>query len=436
MKYFAAVVSIAVATGASAAVTFEAERNVITVAGYPKDAPCSLRQVYRADREHGWGKVEYDEAKDTYTVNATLLIGENDRGSTYFQIGTEANPRETLVMKGGLYVMPPFVARLNSDLKWASALRKQGKEVTWSGLTMGDPNDGSITPSLKIATAPPFAANRFCAGVLYPGKKTGYRAKLHVYNSTIEPLEGGSLRGIDSELYCELRVRNSRIRGFRKSFFYGYRGNWTQVEDTVFENCYLGPINSSYKAEHIKNCVLRDGAIGLGDWGGPMNLTLTGCTIENNQRPWAVYRGQVRLVDCTIGGSAEEGLVHDRFGHENRPEVIVLRHLIAKVTDQQGEPVPDALVMVIPEQFDPVLVPCKARTGEDGTTPERGSGKALLARDYAVKGVARQEPDRVEYSHEIIVEAEGFKEKTVRGVRAKENWQTVDIVLERDATVR
>ena len=104
---FSLFAAIAVATGAFAAVTFDAERNAITVADHPRDAPCGLGQVSDADRKHGWGKVEYDEANDTYTVNATLLIGENDRGSTYFQIGTKANPRETLVMKGGLYVTRP-----------------------------------------------------------------------------------------------------------------------------------------------------------------------------------------------------------------------------------------------------------------------------------------------------------------------------------------
>jgi len=431
MKHLIPVLSIAVTTSAFAAIAFDAEKNVITVADFPKEAPCSLAQLHRADQMQRWGRAEYDEANDTYTVNATLVVGENDRGSTYFQIGTRTHPRETLIMKGGLYVMPPFVARVNSELKWARALERQGKEVTWNGLIMGDPKDQSVTPSLKIATAPPFTTHRFCAGILYPGKKTGYRAKLDVYNGTIEPLESNSPHRIDSELHCELRVRNSHLRGFRKSFFYGHRGDWSQFEDSVFENCYMGPINSSYRTE-VKNCVFRNCGLGFGDWGGPMNLLLTDCTFETNQRNWRVHRGRARLVDCTIGKSAQENLVYDRFRLGDTPEVIVSHHLVAEVVDQNGEPVPGALVMVIPEQLDTDLMPCKAQTGKEGKTPGRDARDALLAREYAARGVAgRQEPERVEYSYEIIVEAKGFKEKCVTGVRVQENWQRMPITLER-----
>jgi hypothetical protein len=417
---------------ANAAVTFDEASNVIRVADYPEDAPCTLRMLSDADRANGWGKVVHDEAGDTYTVTATLVIGENDRGNTFFRIGSKDHPRETLVMKGGLIIMPPFVSGVNSDLKWAGVLMKQGREVTWNGLVMGDPNDPGIAPSLKIATDPPFHTNRLCAGVFYPGKKTGYRAKLHIYNGTIEPLESNSVRRIDSQLYCELRVRHSRMRGFRKSFFYGVRGDWAEIADSVFEDCYKGPINTGNKTLQLRNCTLRDCDIGFGEWGGRMNLELVDCVLTNNVRNWAVHRGTVRLIDCTLGRGAKGNTLSHGLEHEKPPEVIVFRHVVVEVTDPDGHPVPGATVMVIPEQFDPELVPCKVTTGQNGKTPGRDAGEAILVRECAWKAVpGRLMPERADYTYEIVVEAKGFPEKSTKGFRATGSWQVAEMKLER-----
>ncbi len=38
------------------------------------------------DRINGWGKVNHDDAGDTYTISAHLQIGRNNGAHTYFQI--------------------------------------------------------------------------------------------------------------------------------------------------------------------------------------------------------------------------------------------------------------------------------------------------------------------------------------------------------------
>ena len=416
---------------APAGVLFDAATNVITVADFAEDAPCTLKALHETDRANGWGRVTHDARTGTYTVTATLLIGENDRGSTFLRIGTPSAPREILVLKGSLYVIPPFVAGMNSDLKWASALEKQGKAVTWNGLTLGDPDDASVRPALRIATGPPFSAERLCVGVLYPANKTGYRTKLHVHNATIEPMEADSQHRIDSWFYCELRVSDSRIRGFRKSFFFGFRGNWTRVEGSVFEDCHMGPINSSYRNDCIKGCVFRNCEIGFGEWGGPMDLELTDCVLEKNRMNWRVRRGSARLVDCTVTPCTEGDVVSDRFASRELPEVIVLHHIVVTVEGPDGRPVPSATVMVVPEQFDPTLVPRRMETDEAGKTPGRGAADAILLREYAMKAIpGRPTSERVEYTYEIIVQATGSPEKSIRGFRATSSWQEVTIALD------
>jgi len=421
---------ILIGASAFAGITFDAGKGVLRVADFAEDGPCTLQMLYEADREHSWGAVSRDPATGAYRINATLVIGENDRGSTHFRIGTKLNPREVLVLNGGLYVVPPFVPKVNDHLKWASALRKQGKVVSYNCLTLGDPADDGVKPALKIATAGAAARNRFCAGVLHPGKQTGYRSRLIILNAVIEPAESGSQGRIDSELHCELKCVNSRIRGFRKSFFYGGRGDWTTVANSVFEGCYVGPINTGQRVLRIQDSVFRNCDRAFGDWGGFMNLELVRCVLEGNERNWVVHRGKARLIDCTIGKPAEENLLYDRFELGKCPEVVVLHRLVAEVTDAAGNAVAGATVMVIPEQMDTSLAPCKQTTDENGRTPGGEADNALLLRECMWKALPGDtQPRRIDYSYEIFVIAPGFAEKSIAGFRARENCQTLRVTL-------
>ncbi len=411
-------------------VVYDPAGNVITAANFTDQAPCTLKALLAADRAHGWNVIQQRAADDVYTCNATLLIGENDRGSTCFQIGTETAPRETLVMRGGLYIIPPYVRNVNDNLKSAGALRKLNRPVPYNSLVLGVAGNTNITPALKFEAGPAGAVGRFCAGVLYPGKLTGYQARLAVYNGVIAPAETAPAASIDSELYCGLIAVNSRLSGFRKSFFFGARGDWTSVSNCIFENSGLGVINTTAPLL-VKNSVFRNCDVAFGDWGGPMNLTLDGCVLENNRRNWRVQRGSVSLLDCVVGPAAGEDELLSRDQSGPLPEIIVRRRLSVQVVNQAGKPVPNADVMLIPEQPDPALLPGRAATGPDGFTPAAGDLHALVALDYRLQASKlHRQPERTDYSYEIIVAAPGYPEQSWPGVRFSQNGMVIKIVLD------
>ena len=97
------------AAAAHAAAYYDETARCIRVADFPKYAPCTPATLLRMDRLYGWGKVRYDAATDTYTIAADLFIGSDDGSETYFQLGSAAHPRETLVMRGELVVCPYWI---------------------------------------------------------------------------------------------------------------------------------------------------------------------------------------------------------------------------------------------------------------------------------------------------------------------------------------
>ncbi|MBM4080656.1 MAG: hypothetical protein FJ278_13215, partial [Planctomycetes bacterium] len=87
-------------------VAYDAAENCIWVKGFPEEAPATLDTVLNADSKGKWGKVTYDKARDTYTIAASLWIGSDDDLGTFVQIGRKDHPRETLVLKGDLWIRP------------------------------------------------------------------------------------------------------------------------------------------------------------------------------------------------------------------------------------------------------------------------------------------------------------------------------------------
>ena len=65
-----------------AAITFDPENQALRVTDCLKTAPCTPRALWQMDRMNGWGKVAYDRAHGTYTIDADLWIGSNDGTET------------------------------------------------------------------------------------------------------------------------------------------------------------------------------------------------------------------------------------------------------------------------------------------------------------------------------------------------------------------
>ena len=168
---------------ARAAVEFDGAKNVIQVSDFTKESPLTLKKLQQLDKMNSWDKVKYDSASDTYTVEADIYVGKNDGTDTYMQIGTDANPKEILVLKGNL-VIHPFGFQSEKDKKKAI-----------NRLTIGDKNKADINPTLKLGNN-----KSIFLGVCPTGAwqvKSGSGGELYIYNSTVGGIGPNEMAGMN-----------------------------------------------------------------------------------------------------------------------------------------------------------------------------------------------------------------------------------------------
>ncbi len=426
---------------ASAGCRWMAAERTLRITDYPAGAPCSLTTLLRQDRMNDWGVVEYDAASDAFTVNASLLIGDNAGPSTYFQIGSPAHPAETLILNGNLTIHSACVKDENPVREFQSQSRI-------NRVSLGYPDDPAVQAALKFACTPSNAWT-LIAGVK-PGRQPAYGwsgSELHVYHSRITAAQPDSTHSFGGKpdpgwrhgdhvfTYGGLVFQNAEISWFRGVATWGARNIFTRIENTVFANGHYAMINGGWPA---RGCTFRNLVTAVGDWGGPIVVTLTDCRFAGNRCNWklTVPGSCLTAVDCAW----DPPLVKNRYAWDSsqsdpqkRPVFISQRHVIVAAADPAGRPVPGAEVEIAcgqDEWYNPVICG-KAATDADGRTPGSGMAGALLLGEFIERATATPDvPERTVYTYRLSVSAKGYTPAMLADFKPTQSWQQVAVVLQ------
>lgn len=389
------------ASAAQAAVEYVPEKNLLWVKDYPEETPCTPRLLARIDRTFGWGKVAYDRAADICTVACGLWIGRNDGSDTYFQVGSQAHPKQTLIVKGDVRVYPTWLVGENPEM--AYHLKRTLGRV--NRLTLGVKGQPLVKAQLLID-------NRDRAGhTLIVGGFSGYTTKtfggqLCVYSSTIAPF-GDALIGEAKRtqpVHCGgkalLELVDATIRGVRGRAF-GRNLTNGLIEKCRFDNCGVA-IQGNYQ-KVLRACTFTHcGAAVV--VGGRNPLVLYDCTFADNKRNWSVPYHRLVAIDCAVD-SYDKGA----YSAERGTFFISKRHVVVRVIDQAGKSVRSAMVRAAAPDEPPAgeFDSWHGVTGPDGRTPDPGAKGALLLSEVLVRAPKVQggQPTRITYRYTITARA-------------------------------
>lgn len=403
-------------SGAQAGVQWDATGKVIRVTGFPADRPATLNDLRQADQQGGWNLVRYEASNDTYEIQADLILGEDTGTTNCLLIGSAEHPRETLVLRGRLTLMPV------RTVSYISA--------TYTGLNrlqLGLADQPDIQPALIFD----------CSRRGEFGLKIGDTAQLLAYHAAL------AARELTPNRYASwqgcgryTRVVGCRIAGFTELYAFGAGYGAETVEDTVFEHIDCGLGNG---IQWCRNCVFRDMGNALSDGGG-LYATLINCRFERNQQHWSLQhtsRG-ILAVDCVFDTPKLPGPTIRRWqnpetGVWNTPVFISQRHWVFKVTDAAGRPLPNARVTLTGELESPGAVQHgTALTGPDGQTPPASATSALLVTDLVLRATPKDNaPERIANTFQARVEAKGFQTVILKGLRPEPSAPAQTVSLQR-----
>ncbi|MFQ5810984.1 MAG: carboxypeptidase-like regulatory domain-containing protein [Armatimonadota bacterium] len=427
---------------ACAGISYDPGRDCIMVVGFPEEQPATMDAVLAADRENAWGKVMYDAASDTYTVDADLWIGDDQSNGTFLQMGDAKHPKVTVVVRGTVWVRPPRESTRRSDGLYSIINR----------LTLGDADDENIRATLKIDCEAP-GEHGLYVGYRLPGGAVVPRGSLRAYNSTITAArqdeehvwgtqdytdEESSPRWAAPAWYAsDVRLINATISWFEKCVAYGsWTGEWgarepvdamrpnplIRIEGTTFEHGEFGVKNARH---YLRNCVFRDLDIAVGE-GGALSAKLVNCSFEGNERNWtlgSLYTGGIVMLDCAIGPQTEPITIKKnniepeeaaRRGLPIYPACRVRESLLLKVVDSEEAPVPDAIVVVSCREEPEQVTRGATVTDENGWTPADPESSAIVVtvKRYRATDVPN-EPEVTTFTYDIAITAPGFQPKTL-----------------------
>ena len=423
-------------------ISYEPDRSCIQVIGFSEEDPATMARLLAADGKQGWGKVTYEEACDTYTIDADLWIGDDKSTGTFLQIGTERHPQVTVVVKGTVWVRPPIDSPARSD----------GLASVINRLTLGDSENPHIRATLKIDCDRPAEHGLYVGfrGTGVDGTKAWIsRGSLHVYNSTITAArqdrqhvwggrdymgENDSPRWASPGWYgSDVRLIGATISWFDGCVTYGVRTGQGDlrhgvdalvpstalvIEDTTFEHGGQAVRNG---AQYLKNCVLRDLQIAVAE-GGSLGAKAVGCSFKNNRANWSLggHSGWgIVLLDCQLEAPREAIAIEPnrvtaeqsaRRGVPAYPACTVRQSLRVKVVDEAGTPVPDAAVMVSCAQDPGQVTRGATRTDDKGLTPADPERDAIVitTRIYRATDDPRA-PEEKTFRYEVSVSAKSFR---------------------------
>jgi hypothetical protein len=427
-------------------ITYDASRNCLSVIGFPEEEPATMAAILDADRKHGWGKVAYDRATDTYRVDADLWIGDEEGGGTFVQIGDREHPEVTVVVKGTVWVRPPKESPLRSD----------GLASVINRLTLGDPESPKIRATLAIACDSP-GQHGLYIGYNPPRIKSSaevrQRGSLHVYHGTItaatqDPKHVWGGRDYTGEksnprwgapgwYASDVRLKGATISWFEGCVTYGMQTGkrafrepveWTRpnplmsVEDTRFEH---GGSAVSNGEQCLVRCAFRNMETAVAE-GGCLAAKLTNCVFEGNRANWtlgSLQSGGIVLVDCKIGppkdpiAISKNRITLEQATHQHLPvypACLERQSLRVQVLDRAGRPVPEAIVTVSCKSDPEAVGRGAALTDSTGLTPGDFESGAILVttRKYQATDDPNH-PQETTFAYEVAAAKAGFQPAVV-----------------------
>ena len=388
-------------------IAYDVERNCIRVVGFPEEEPATLETILAADRRNGWGKVIYDRATDTYTVDAALWIGDDETGGTFVEIGDREHPEVTVVVKGTVWVRPPRKSEPRSD----------GLQSVINRLRLGDPEDDRIRATLKIDCETRGRHGVYVGYRSHDSKTWIHGGSLHVYHSTITAAtadadhawgvgdyrdEASSPRWAMPGWYAsDVRLVNATISWFDGCVTYGTETGRRDsrrpvdamkpnepnvVRGTTFEHGGAAVRNGQ---QYLEDCTFRHMEAAVAE-GGALGAKLVGCTFEDNEANWtlgSIQSGGIVLVDCRIGDPQEPIVIQKNKiapdqavekGIPVYPACRQRRSLPVQVVDSAGDPVPDAIVVVTCEDHPDEVTHGATVTDEHGLTASDAEAGAIV----------------------------------------------------------
>ena len=424
-----------------ASITYDAAKDCILVSGYPEESPANLGMVLEADRKNGWGKVSYDQASDTYTIAASLWIGTDKDLGTFFQIGSKEHPKETLVVRGNLWIRPP---------RKSPRRRVDGRYMVVNRLTMGDPDDPTIQPVVKIDCSEPNQFGVFLG--LREGRAPESGGDLHIYHSTLTAAiqdkdhtwkgHSFSFPGYQGGWYAHsVRLVNSTISWWGGSL-YGVPASLPQygtvIEGVTFEN---GDAAISHNLYNFKNCVFRNLAAGAATL---LSGTFTNCRFENNGSNFSFHSGhtELTLIDCQVGPQKNPVIVPKtkldaetlwKKGLPPRPGIVELKSLQFQVTDPKGTPIFGASVWVICPDDESAVRRELSVTNEAGlTSGDVEKGAILITTGKLLPTEEPAQPEMMLFSYQIQVQAPGYQSREIVIARGEQTFdRPIKVVLKK-----
>lgn len=419
------------AQNAAAFCRYLPESNTIWVHDYSAGMPCTPALLLRADRMFEWGLVEYAPESDTYTVNASLRLGYNDGADTFFQIGSREHPGENLVLKGNLVLYPEFITGQDRQQRGVNRL------------TIGLADDPAVRAALKFHNEPgqyhTLLSGTYYQGADRPSKTGAYGGQLHVYHGLItaaiqdQPHAIGAAGNRHFYLpgtYGQVVLRQAAISWVAGVIAFGMTAKYSDVADSIFEHSGYALINSDQAAV---NCVFRNLKTAIIDWGGPLDVLLTGCRFEDNDANWSLSRGRLRCVDCVFGapkkGNIYKSWPEQQAGAKPYAYFESSRHVVVQVQNRQGTPIAGARI-----EATTALNPLDrqiAFTGGDGQTPGPGVERSLLLVERRETATAADNrPEIIDFIYDLAVSASNHQAAIVRNLAPTQSWMVVTVMLD------
>lgn len=425
---YVATVSIWIAVACCADITYDAPQRTLTVTGFGSEKSGTLQDVHRKAAEQNWGVVTHDEATQSCTVKAHLVIGAGGGSSTWFRIGTAERPRETLMLQGDLKVAEP---------KQAAGYRQYlAHNVLW----IGDEANEKIAPTVPLDCVKDGQYGFFVAD----------GNVLRISHATLGGAAPDRQRLARCDVKCaDARTTDSTIEWVGGNMLHSsssLEGFGPGLKRVTFQHGGVAIANGTH---WLEDCVFRDCDVGVRD-AGCLDATLVRCRFEGNKRNWELWVTEYGIVatDCTFAPEQEPGphLKRGRFqygqtyGPWQHPRFVAKRHLVVKVTDEAGKPVPGALVTLVESQGRVEAVEHGvAKTDANGNTPAPDVYGALLVTDVAWRATddapTPDSPDcrlqSYDHRYTLTVTADGYREAVVKDVDPDQSWVEKEMVLNR-----